>query len=235
MRYAIYHTPERDHALTKAAATWLGRDAFGGEFLHPDLSGKWTAKYHTELVRDAARYGFHATLKAPFSLAQSASESELRDAFETLKFAQEDIVIASLVLRQIDGFFALVPEQPNEMLNEFAGVLVREFDRFRAPLTTEDIARRNPENLSVRQRDQLEHWGYPYVFDDFFFHMTLTGRVAANEAENVQGMLEQQFAAFIGKPYVVSHFALFVEPAPGSNFSVRAIRPVNSAHALEKA
>ncbi len=235
MRYAIYHTPDLNEPLGIAASNWLGRDAFGGPATIPELPSDWTKERHAELVREARRYGFHATLKAPFALAKNVNEQELLDAFSALKLAAEDIVIPSLVLRQIDGFFALVPEQPNDLLNEFVGLLVREFDRFRAPLTQGEIARRNPEKLTERQRGHLERWGYPYVFEEFSFHMTLTSRVHGEEASAVRFLLEERFAAFLGKPHAVSHIAIFVEPAPGADFSVCTVRPVHPSHSNGKA
>lgn len=225
MRYAIYHTPDRDDPLTIAAANWLGRDAFGTPPSSIDLPPHWSGDKHMALVADARRYGFHATLKAPFHLASGKTEADLLSAFDQLKLAREPIEIASLVLRQIDGFFALVPEEPNDLLHGLAALLVREFDRFRAPLSDTDILRRNPHNLTESQRSNLELWGYPYVFDDFFFHMTLTGRVHGQEAEAVRVMLEDRFGAFLHKPHLISNIAIFVEPSRGAEFAVRAIRP----------
>src|SRR5690606_24575986 len=77
MRYAIYFTPERDHPLTRKAAQWLGRDAFGGETLPPSSAAPLSAAEVAFQTAAARRYGFHATLKAPFRLAEGTSESEL--------------------------------------------------------------------------------------------------------------------------------------------------------------
>src|ERR1700751_455314 len=76
-RSAVYYPPAADAPLTRRAATWLGRDAFGGEELRrpafPDLQG-----LDLDVVTDDPRgYGFHATLKAPFELAPGAAEAEL--------------------------------------------------------------------------------------------------------------------------------------------------------------
>ncbi len=225
MRYAIYHTPDHNHPLTKAAAQWLGRDAFGGVVSEPEQPTQWSPAEQRLLVSDAARYGFHATLKAPFSLAAQHTEPELAEAFGQLVW-KEDLVIPSLELRQIDGFFALVPAQTIDAIQDFAALVVRQFDRFRAPLTPSDIARRNPEKMTERQRGFLENWGYPYVFEEFFFHMTLTSRVPPESAGLVRSVLEKYFADFIGKPHPINHIALFVEPAPGADFSVHSLRPI---------
>lgn len=235
MRYAVYHTPEPTAPLSIAASAWFGRDAFGRPATVQELPSGWSKERHAELVREPRRYGFHATVKAPFALADNATEQELLDAFSALTMSHEDIVIPSLVLCQVDGFFALVPEELNDMLNEFAGQIVRAFDRFRAPLTHSDIERRNPERLNGRQRAHLERWGYPFVFEEFFFHMTLTGRVNDGEASEVRDILEKHFSAFLGKPHTVSTIAIFVEPEPGEDFAVRSMRPVCTSHLNGKA
>lgn len=235
VRYAIYHTPDHDDPLTIAAASWLGRDAFGNPQSSIELPPQWSGTKHMALVADARRYGFHATLKAPFHLASGASEADLLAAFNQLKLALEPVEIQSLVLRQIDGFFALVPEKADDHVQELAALLVREFDRFRAPLSDADILRRNPQNLTESQRINLEHWGYPYVFDDFFFHMTLTGRVHGEEAEAVRVILEDRFGSFLCKPHLISNIAIFVEPSAGAEFAVRAIRPAYGCNANGKA
>ena len=82
MRYAIYYTPPEQSELAKKAAAWLGRDAFTGEKSAPVASGPLSAgevAYHTASAR---RYGFHATLKAPFRLAPGESEQGLAAAID---------------------------------------------------------------------------------------------------------------------------------------------------------
>jgi putative phosphonate metabolism protein len=224
LRYAIYHTPDRRHPLTGVAAHWLGRDAFGALVPEPAQPSQWPQAQQKLLVGDPARYGFHATLKAPFSLAAHRSEAEFTSAFSRLRGNGADLVIPSLELRQIDGFFALVPAKTVSAIQDFAALVVRQFDEFRAPLTPAEIARRNPDKLSANQRTHLDNWGYPYVFEEFFFHMTLTSRVPPEKASLVRSVLEKHFADFIGKPHWIDHIALFVEPAPGSDFSVHSLR-----------
>ncbi|TGU42122.1 DUF1045 domain-containing protein, partial [Mesorhizobium sp. M00.F.Ca.ET.186.01.1.1] len=92
--------------------------------------------FHTASAR---RYGFHATLKAPFRLAENETEATLRAALDSFAEAAQPVTIPRLVVGQIDGFFALVPEAPMPALNRFAGDVVLAFDRFRAPLTEAEI------------------------------------------------------------------------------------------------
>ena len=89
-------------------------------------------------------------------------------------------MIPQLSLARLDGFFALVPGAEAADLYALADDVVTGFDGFRAPATEAEIARRNPAALTSRQRELLDAWGYPYVLDEFRFHLTLTDRIPAS-------------------------------------------------------
>ncbi|MET0575460.1 MAG: DUF1045 domain-containing protein [Mesorhizobium sp.] len=226
MRYAIYFTPERDDPLTRVAANWLGRDPFTGAAAPAPAIGRLSPAeiaFHTAAAR---RYGFHATLKAPFRLAAGETEASLIKAMDVFAEAVTPVVIPKLVPRQIDSFFALVPEQVSAELNSFANDVVMAFERFRAPLTEAEIERRSPDSLSPRQFRNLYQWGYPYVFEAFRFHMTVTGRVSDAEAPRICGAIEEFFGAVLDEPVAVDGMALFVEPEPGAPFHIRSYHPL---------
>jgi putative phosphonate metabolism protein len=226
MRYAIYFTPDRDDPLTRVAANWLGRDPFTGAAAPAPAIGRLSPAeiaFHTAAAR---RYGFHATLKAPFRLVDTETETSLNKAMEVFAEGVAPIVIPRLVIRQIDSFFALVPEAPMPELKGFADDVVVAFERFRAPLTEAEIERRSPDSLSPREFRNLYQWGYPYVFETFRFHMTLTGRVGNNEAPRIRGAIEEFFGALLDEPATVDGVALFVEPEPGAPFHVQSYHPL---------
>lgn len=228
MRYAIYFTPQHDDPLCRIAAGWLGRDAFGGAVTPARAAGQLSAAevaFHTAAAR---RYGFHATLKAPFRLADGTSEMALIDAIAAFAGDMPPFAIPRLKLAQIDGFFALVPASRLPELDHFAGDVVTAFERFRAPLSDAEIARRNPDALSPQEYRHLSRWGYPYVFDTFRFHMTLTGRVAAEEAARVRAAIEECLGDVLDRPVPVDGLALFVEPSSGAPFEVRAYRALGN-------
>ncbi|MDN2565907.1 DUF1045 domain-containing protein [Aquibium sp. A9E412] len=223
MRYAIYYTPDRTDPLTRVAARWLGRDAFTGEALAPQAVGPLSAAeiaYHTAPPR---RYGFHATLKAPFRLAEGTGEAELLAALDEFAAGREPFAVP-LVVGRLAGFHALVPREPAPALADLAAAVVCGFERFRAPLTPAEIARRNPDGLSGEELKNLHKWGYPHVFEAFRFHMTLTGRVDAAESRRVRSALESRFGPVLAAPQPIASIALFVEPEPGAPFRVRAFR-----------
>lgn len=226
MRHALYVAPPADHPLTRAAVSWLGRDAFGGPAVtDPPAETGLEPEFWKTITADPRHYGFHATIKAPFRLAEGRTSAELETAVETFAGKHKAFEI-TLALAAIGPFFALIEDEPSAALADFAGAVVTDFEPFRAPLSEADYARRRPERLSPRERDLLDQWGYPYVFDQFQFHMSLTGAVPVERQEDVYKALKRHFRAFIGKPLTISHLALFDEPESGADFNVRALCPL---------
>lgn len=148
--------------------------------------------------------------------------------------ASEGFEIPEIVIGRLGSFFALVPAEECAPLQAFAGEVVRRFEGFRAPLSSADIARRRPDELSSEERQNLVQWGYPYVFDSFRFHMTLTGRVSADDAPAVEAALLRHFADFHRRPLAVSSIALFREPSRGADFTVHSLFPMAGGAANRK-
>lgn len=222
MRYAIYYTPAERDPLTVLATSWLGRSAFTGESIAPRAIGRLSAAevaYHTAAAR---RYGFHGTILAPFTLADGETEQDLCAALDAFCETHDAFCVPRVVIARLDGFFALVPEAPSAALNGLARDVVVAFDRFRAPLSESERERRSATHLSPSQLRNLMQWGYPYVFEDFRFHMTLTGRVDEAEAGRVHRAIEEHFGPVLEEPLEVGSLALFLEPEPGAPFVVRS-------------
>lgn len=221
-RYAIYYTPPADAALKRAAAAWLGRDAFTNASMQPPINAGLSPaeiSYHTAAAR---RYGFHATLKAPFRLIEGESEKSLVRALDAFSANADPVPATRLIVGQLDGFFALLPEMRNPELDRLAGDVVTAFDHFRAPASEAEIERRNPDALDPPALRNLCQWGYPYIFDLFRFHMTLTGRVIPAERDRVRLALEEHFFEALSEPFEIASLALFVEPEPSAPFEVRS-------------
>jgi putative phosphonate metabolism protein len=223
-RYAIYYVPAPGSVLDRFGATLLGYDAHQGTDL-PFPDGLEPAEWR-ELTQDPRKYGFHATLKAPMTLAPGRKEEELAAACAA--FAATPRVIPSIepVVDCISGFIAVVPARPLSELQALAADCVRTFDPFRAPLTEEDRARRNPSKLTERQRRYLDHWGYPYVLEEFRFHMTLTGSLDAERRPPVLAMLKQRFSTTGIRSLPVDRIALFRQSDADARFRVLAEWPL---------
>lgn len=226
MRYAIYYAPAPDDPLTTDASRWLGRDAFSGETFGPPASLPMPAEQWHGLVADPQRYGFHATLKAPFELREGQTEADLIEAFDCFAASMTAFEIPRLVLGQLGPFFALVPHSVYPSLQEFAASVVEEFEPFRAPLSEADVARRRPERLSEAQRSYLLQWGYPYVMEEFRFHMTLTGPVETTLTPQVRDELQMRFSRYTDAALPIDGLALFTESARGAPFTIHRWQPL---------
>ncbi|WP_374569886.1 DUF1045 domain-containing protein [Phenylobacterium sp.] len=218
-RYAIYYVPPRGSALADKAAAWLGRDAFAGRALaRPALPGLEGLDLDA-LTADPRGYGFHATLKAPFELADGATESALLAFGETFAAGRAPFT-AAIAPASLGRFLAFRLEAACAEMDALHGACVREFDRFRAPLSDFDLARRRKAPLSPEQDERLLAWGYPYVFEDFRFHMTLTGAIREPElAERVLAALREHFADVSG-PHAFDGVAVFKQDERNAPFHV---------------
>lgn len=221
MRIAIFFTPPAEHPLTRAAALWLGRDAFSGEEFAQTAVDGFTRRELRELTAAPRRYGFHATLQAPFHLSAGRTASEIEEALDAACRSLRPVSLGPLRVERLRSFFALAPSTPVGPVNTLAADVVRRFDPFRAPPSADEIERRQPHRLSVRQRQNLERWGYPYVFHDFRFHMSLTSTVPEDRRAAMQRLLEKRFGPLLDEPMVIDALSLFVEPTPPGDFLVK--------------
>jgi putative phosphonate metabolism protein len=219
-RYAIYYAPAPGSGLDRFGAQLLGYDAFtGGDLPFPDGMPQMSPDWR-DLTRDPRKYGFHATLKAPLSLAPGKTEAELLAACEAFAVTPRAIPVIRPVVGSISGFIAVIPAEPSAELIRLAADCTREFDSFRAPLGAEDRARRNPSQLTPRQREHLDRWGYPYVMEDFRFHMTLTGRLDTERREAVLTMLRNRFSTIGLTMLAIDSIAVFRQENADSRFRI---------------
>jgi putative phosphonate metabolism protein len=219
-RYAIYYAPAPGSELDRFGARLLGYDAYRGEQVRfPAGIDRITPDWH-ELTRDPRKYGFHGTLKAPLSLADGSTEAELLAACQAFADTPRSIPLVAPVIDSISGFLAILPAAPSAELAQLAADCVSQFDSFRAPLTAADRERRNPSQLTPRERDHLDRWGYPYVMEDFRFHLTLTGRLPASRREPVLSMLRSRFSEIGLTALAIDRIALFRQQDADSRFRI---------------
>ncbi|MEM9343878.1 MAG: DUF1045 domain-containing protein [Pseudomonadota bacterium] len=210
-RYAIYYLPE-DKALASFGAAWLGWDvAQGAPVRHMDIDGIDLAT----VTVTPRKYGFHGTLKAPFRLAPGQTPEDLATACATLAASHPPVTIAGLQIAPLGDFLALIPTDDSPDLATLAARCVTDLDRFRAPLTDADLARRRTSPLTPRQDDNLVRWGYPYIFDDFRFHLTLSSRLTPDTLQAVQASAKTHLSS-LPTPFTLRSISLVVERADGS-------------------
>jgi putative phosphonate metabolism protein len=231
VRFAIYAVPgtgSTDAAgalLREKAEQWLGRSA-SGDLVQPAVPAGWTREAVDAMTANARRYGFHATVKAPFRLAEGRTPTELDAALARFAAGHAGAVVPRLSLARLGGFFALVPGAEAAELHALADEVVTGFDGFRAPATEAELARRFPASLTARQRELLNAWGYPYVLDEFRFHLTLTDRIPDGRRPAVERALRGWFAASLGANVPIDALALFTEAEPSAPFTLRAVHPL---------
>ena len=219
-RYAIYYAAERGSVLDRFGAELLGYDAWAAEDLRfPDGVTEAVPDWR-EVTSDPRKYGFHATLKAPFALADGKTERELVTACAAFAGQARALPVFKPVVDSISGFIAIVPLERSKELEQLAADCVTAFHDFRTPLTAQDRARRNPDRLTQRQRDYLDRWGYPYVMEEFRFHMTLTGRLDESRRLPVQNMLRKRFATTGIDDIAIDRIALFRQDTSDARFRI---------------
>lgn len=222
-RYAIYFAPERDSALWAFGCRVLGRDADSAAEVEPFVPAGFDAAEWRELTASARRYGFHATLKAPFALAEGRGEEELLRVFRRFASEQAPVTAPALQVSLHDRHVALTFPQAVPGVQALAASCVSTFDDFRAPMTQADRQKRLAGGISGALRQNLERWGYPYVFGAFTFHMTLAGPVPEERAEAARAALAAEYAAAVPvSDLALREIAVFREPVPGAPFEVIA-------------
>lgn len=219
-RYAIYFAAGADSALSRFGAELLGYDAYTGDELPFPREALQVAPDWRDISADPRKYGFHATLKAPMALAPGKTEAELVAACAAFASKARTIPTIQPVVDTISGFIAVIPAEPVDALQQLAADCVRDFDSFRPALTAEDRVRRKPEKLSERQREYLDRWGYPYVMEEFRFHMTLTGRLDAERRGPILEMLRARFATLKLDALTIDRITLFRQDDAKARFRI---------------
>lgn len=215
-RYALFFTPVPGSALQMFGERWLER---GPEDAAALLGRAFPPEDLARLTASPRRYGFHATLKAPFELATDATPVALEDALTA--FAAEATAIQGppLQLSALGPFAAFRPAQAWPDIDRLAALAVEHFDRFRAPLTPADRARREAAGLTESQAALLERWGYPYVFDEYRFHMTLSDSLAPQDQARLMEILAPVVAPLCCAPLSVDAVTLVHQPDRSSRFA----------------
>lgn len=212
-RYAIYYAPDPG-PLADFTAAWLGWDpATGRRVAHPAIEG--LPRPIEELTEAPRKYGFHGTLMAPFRLADPQDEVALYQACTALAASFRPFDLPGLRLCRLGSFLALTPQSDAPALSDLAAAIVRRLNPLCARLSAAEIARRRPETLTLRQRALMEVWGYPFVLDQFQFHLTLTGSLSAGDLAATENAIAPHLMPLVPRRFEVRDFCLFGEGEDG--------------------
>lgn len=206
-RVGVYYAPALDDPLWQAGCAWLGRDAAtGGTVAQPNLPGL------ADNTTDPRRYGLHGTLKAPFTPLHGF-EAFLQAAASFAAQCQR-FTLPPLAVTDLSGFLALCPTAPAPALQHLADQCVTMLDAHRAPESASAQAKRGL-GCTPRQVAHIARWGYPFVFEDFNFHITLTGQMPQNPYFDAA---QAYFAEAVAHARQVESLAIFVENHKGAAF-----------------
>ncbi len=211
-RYAVFALPQG--RFYNAGAAWLGWDSVAGKArAQPALPNLPVPA--ADLTKRPRQYGFHGTLKPPFRLAEGENLLALKAAIAEIAAEAEPVEIAELKLTEMGRFLAFAPARPDAALSALGAHIVTGLEPFRAPLTDSEMEKRSAARLSPRQAALLAQYGYPYVLDQFRFHLTLTGPVPDDARGAVAECLSAYFAPTLPKPFRITDLALMGQDAAG--------------------
>lgn len=228
-RYALYLAPTgpwREHG-----SRWLGRCADTGMPLSPLPGQAGEAREWTQAPR---HYGLHATLKPPFRLRAGSRPQDIDVAARQLA-SQGNAFSVELECAPLRGFLAwriaASDMQGQARIQALADAAVRDLDPLRAPPTPAETARRQPQSLTPAQQAMLERWGYPYVFDTYTFHITLTGKLAGEALEQAQAGIAAFADPLRGRAMPVPGVSVYVQATPGADFVAARHYHFDGSHA----
>ncbi len=220
-RVAIYYAPDTQSDAWQLGSGWLGRNAATRQLLRQPVVDGIAKEVLTELTSHPRRYGWHATLKAPFQLAPGYTLSTLRTGVQRFCKGRQPFDLANWDLSTMDGFLSLRPQHSPPELAKLAADCVQQLHPFAAPLGEAALARRRLASLSLEEEALLLAWGYPYVLQHFQFHFSLTGSLSLLPEDQLPLLMLAAKSHFHELPAErVDRLSIFIEPRPGDDFQL---------------
>lgn len=218
MRYAIYFCPAVDTELGRLGRNWLATAPSAIE-----LPGIRTER-RDSLLADVRRYGWHATIRAPFPLAVDVTYDDLHRAVTALA---QTLAPFSLPLQidRLSDFLALRPRTDSAPLDALATACVKALMPLCAPLSDEALRRRSV-GLDADELALLKRYGYPYVLERYRFHMTLSAPATELEEQAMRQWLEPRVTELA--PAWIDALSICREAHPGDTFELLERIPLNA-------
>ncbi len=238
LRYALYLAPPPDSDLWRFGCDVIGRDAATGLEIEGFAPEGHTPEAWRALTSEPRRYGFHATLKAPFLLSADLDVVDLMDRIAVFAatrkpFSAGELHVGRMATDEGRAFVVLKPTGDLKELRRLEETAVRALDTVRARSMEDESRRRQVSRLSPRQRYYLEAWGYPYVIDEFRPHFTLTNAIA--DVDRAARALEWEFRLRVPSPALrVDAITLFGETEPGGAFRTLRRFPLGAARRVRR-
>ena len=220
-RHAAYFAPKSDSQAWDLGSRWLGRCAFGSQAHVQPLIDTIDAGTFHRLTQSPRQYGWHATLKAPFELALGSSLEHLHASFMQTSAIGTGPFHLTLQLADVGDFLALVPRKPSAQLNALADRCVRALHPCALVLSESELLRRRAGGLTARQENLLQQWGYPFVMEEFQFHMTLTGSLRGLDSSTRDALFaaaQRWFAPLLENGVPMDAVTWFAQDVQGGDF-----------------
>ncbi len=212
-RVALYYAPATSDPLWSLGARWLGRDPDSNAPVpQPAVPGI------AEATADPRGYGFHATLKPPMRLRAGTRWADVLRAVDEVAAGIAPFDMPPLAVADLLGFLAVRETVPSVALQALSDACVAGVDALREPADAAELARRRRGGLAPAHEAMLTRWGYPYVFATWFFHMTLTRRLSAEEHAIFRPAAESHLVPALRQTRRVEDICLFTQSEPGAAF-----------------
>lgn len=226
MRYAIHFTPSPSEPLTHAAAAWLGRDSYSGISMDPPSGIDLCLQDLSYFTAAPRRFGFHANLKAPFTLRSNLQESDLLRELMIFASKLQPVDLPRLEVGKLGVHYGLYLSQSSAEVAHLAGQIVQHFAPMSEPVNDDRMAGIAVDGLSASQLTNLYRWGDPFAMDEFRFQMALTGAVDSALCPAVDRSIRKHFSCVLDEPVRLANLALFVEEEAGAPFRVHSLHPM---------
>ena len=223
-RFAVYYLPKVDSQLGTLGNHWLGWSVSDGEFVDR-LTDPLIPKDIANVTKRAQKYGFHGTLKPPMQLKAEFGQTEFLSALRQLISTQRPFTIPEMHVRLIGNFLALTPSAPCHLLDQLATNLVVGLDDLRQPPDESEIAKRASVGLTKQQHLLLKKWGYPYVLEEFRFHLTLSDALHKDRSAALLDAARTIFSTATQSPIRISDVAAVGESETGMFHLIERVPP----------
>jgi len=220
-RYAVFFIPSEQSDLYRFGSAVLGYDCYTGASVDQPFELRHDPVGWRRATEEPRRYGFHATLKAPFRLSPSCTEQQLVAAVHSFVGLGYALPAITPAVRMLGDFAAVVAAESEPSLASLAASCTTIFDAYRAPMSPQERARRIAMGLSQSQIQNLDRWGYPFVLSEFQFHMTLTGKIQDGRREDTLAVLQACFRRMHGdRQVLVDRIALAKQESSLDSFKI---------------
>ena len=220
-RCAIYFAPHPASPWGLAGSQWLGRCAATGQTLRMPVIEGVGAGVQAACTAEPRRYGWHATLKAPFVLLPGQDIASVLSWLQLLAGEFRAFDLPPLQVGMLGDFLALRPALVSQPLQDVAAACVTRLQHLALPLDESELSRRRRASLTPEQDQLLQQWGYPWVLQHFRFHFSLTGLLDAVTPAVRDALLVAALRQFGSLPACrFDRLSLFVEPEKGADFQL---------------